>query len=362
MSRIAIDARLINSSTGRYIEQLLEALQNQDEQNEYYVIVPSRDLGHWKPRMDNFHLVSCDAPPYSFAEQTVLLRKLNELEPDLVHFCMPQQPLFYLGKSVTTIHDLTLFKTYNDDKNWIVYQLKRLVGAILFAVALRRSVHLIAVSKFTKADIVKLFRISPGKISVTYESPTGFDLPAQDVQLPFSRYLLYVGRQPRYKNIRALAEVFQKLVDRYPDLGLVLAGSRNDASDINERAFRKRGFRNIHFTGRVSEGELSWLYKNGLAYVFPSYYEGFGLPGLEAMSLGLPVASSDRTCLPEVYGDAAVYFDPSDNEDIEQTLDRLIRDPELRADLRAKGLKRVDAFSWDQMARETLAIYESALL
>jgi glycosyltransferase involved in cell wall biosynthesis len=361
VKHIVIDARLINSSTGRYIEQLLEHLQDIDEVNTYTVLVPKRDLEYWVPRNRRFSVEGFDSPPYSISEQLALLCKLLLLKPDLVHFCMPQQPVLYMGKSVTTVHDLTLLKTYNTDKRWLEFRFKQLVGRLSFAVTLRKSRRIIAVSEFTKADIVKFFRVPKERIIVTYESATPITGEPQPVDLPFKRFLLYVGRQPDYKNIVGLAETFQRILGRHPDLGLVLAGSRNSASKFNEESFRKRGFKNIHFTGRVSDRELSWLYSQGTAYVFPSYFEGFGLPGLEAMSAGLPVVSSNRTCLPEVFGDSALYFDPDSPSEFELALDQIVTDADLRAALSANGSVHAKKFSWQKMARETLAVYESSL-
>ncbi len=117
---IVIDARIIHSTTGRYVERLLHYLQEVDITNDYTVLVPSKDLTYWTPTNANFTVKAADFANYSFGEQIGFKKLLDSLQPDLVHFCMPQQPIFYRGASVTTFHDLNLLNTYNSDKNWLV--------------------------------------------------------------------------------------------------------------------------------------------------------------------------------------------------------------------------------------------------
>ncbi|NCC88527.1 MAG: glycosyltransferase family 1 protein, partial [Clostridia bacterium] len=125
---IAIDARIINSSTGTYVKKLLHYLQDIDTKNKYTILVRKKDKDFWKPRVDNFSVKVAEYDNYSLAEQFGFWRFLTKLKPDLVHFCMPQQPLLYRGAKVTTFHDLILMKTYNSDKNWFVYHFKQFVG------------------------------------------------------------------------------------------------------------------------------------------------------------------------------------------------------------------------------------------
>ena len=127
-SHIAIDARIISSTTGRYVERLLTYLQDIDQVNTYSVLVCAKDENYWKPTNPHFTVRIADFDNYSLAEQTKFHRLLQSLKPDLVHFCMPQQPIGYKGKKITTFHDLTLVKTYNSDKNWLVFHVKQLIG------------------------------------------------------------------------------------------------------------------------------------------------------------------------------------------------------------------------------------------
>lgn len=361
MSKIAIDARIINSSTGRYVERLLHYLEKIDNTNEYIILVPSKDIDYWKPTGANFKLVTCDIPNYSITEQTKFKKMLDNLKVDLVHFCMPQQPVFYKGKTVTTFHDLTLFKTYNIDKNWLIYHTKQLIGKWIFIKAAKKCTEIITPTNFTKQELIDFAKIPGNNITITYESADIKKDEAKPMDLPFKKFLFYVGKQSSYKNIRRLGEAHQKLLQKYPDLGLVLANPKDRAVLMNEEYFNQNNFKNIYFTGRVYNQDLAWLYPNCACYVFPSLMEGFGLPGIEAMGLGAPVISSNATCLPEVYGDGAIYFDPLDVDDMAAKIDSVLSDDKLRSDLIERGYQQFNKYSWEKMAQETHAVYMKAL-
>jgi glycosyltransferase involved in cell wall biosynthesis len=358
---IAIDARIINSSTGRYVERLLTHLQDIDTVNDYTVLVRQKDLTYWHPTGKNFTVKVADFDNYSFAEQFSFNSFLKQLSPDLVHFCMPQQPVLYRGKKVTTFHDLTLVRTYNSDKNWLVFHAKQLIGKAVFKLVAKTSDHIITPSDYTKEDLMQFVALPATKVSVTYEAADPASGQTTPVALPFTTYLLYVGQQSDYKNIKRLGEAHQQLVARFPDLGLVLAGKKNKASLTNEAYFTEKGYRNIIFTDFVPDAQLNWLYDNASAYVFPSLMEGFGLPGLEAMVRGVPVISSNATCLPEIYGDAARYFDPTDTDNMAKVIGEVLTDNLLRTELVQKGRDQAARYSWKKMALQTHAIYEQVL-
>jgi len=361
MSKIVIDARIINSTTGRYVERLLHYLEQIDKSNKYTVLVPTADKDYWAPTNPNFTIELCDVKNYSIGEQTKLKKILDNLNADLVHFCMPQQPLLYRGKTVTTFHDMTLVKTYNTDKNWLIYHIKQIIGKWVFKIAARKSTQIITPTNFTKTELIEFADISGDKITVTYEAADIKPDGAKPMKLPFKKFILYVGKQTSYKNVIRLGEAHHKLLKKYPDLGLVLANTKDKAVLMNEAYFIKKGFKNIYYPGRVYNQDLAWLYPNCICYVFPSLMEGFGLPGMEAMGLGGPVVSSNATCLPEVYGDAALYFNPLDVDDMADKIDQVISNDKLRSDLIKRGHKQFAKYSWEKMANETHAIYMKAL-
>lgn len=361
MSHIAVDARIISTTTGRYVERLLTYLQDIDTRNTYTILVRQKDIDYWKPRNPNFTIRVADYADYSIAEQIKLKALLDELKPDLVHFCMPQQPITYTGKHVTTIHDLTLLKTYNSDKNWLLFHFKQLVGRFVFWRVAHSSAQIIVPTKFTAQELVQFANIPTSKVTLTYESADPAQSAVKPYDSPFKRYIMYVGQQSDYKNIKRLGAAHQQLLAKYPDLGLILVGKLNPSATKNQQYFTKKNYTNIHFTGFVDDAQLAWLYQNTATYVFPSLMEGFGLPGLEAMSYGAPVASSNATCLPEVYGDGAHYFNPKSVDDIARAIDDILREATLRDELIKKGTLQIMKYSWKRMAEQTLDVYKKAL-
>ena len=362
MKHIAIDARVINSGTGTYVAKLLKYLQQIDNENRYTVLLREKDKDYWKPSAANFTTAIAEYDNYSFAEQIGFKSFLDNLAPDLVHFCMPQQPVLYKGKTVTTMHDMTLLNTYNSDKNWLVFHLKQLVGRWVFKRLAKTTDHMIAISNNTKKEYQEFSHISDEKISVIYEAGEVYPGELKPVDIPFEKFIIYVGQQPDYKNIRRLGEAHQKLLEKYPDLGLVLVGRMNPDTKANKEYFDKLNYKNIHFTGFIPDEQRDWLLKNSEVYVFPSIMEGFGLPPLEAMSYGVPVASSNASCMPEILGDAPIYFDPLDTIDMAKAVSAVIEnDDNLRQQMITKGYQQAKKYSWEKMAHETLEIYKKVL-
>ena len=358
---IAIDARIINSSTGRYVERLVTYLQEVDTDNEYSILVPTKDRDFWKPRNKNFTVRTVDFDNYSFAEQLGFKKYLKKLNADLVHFCMPQQPIGYKGKKVTTFHDLTLLNTYNSEKNWLVFHAKQQVGKYVFKKVIEDNNEIITISNFTQQALINFSPLAAEKSVVIYESSDVAQIAPKKYEVPFKNYILYVGQQSDYKNIKRLGDAHQILLAKYPDLGLVLVGKKNASALANEAYFNNRKYKNIHFTDFVEDPQLSWLYTHASAYVFPSLMEGFGLPGLEAMGYGTPVVSSNATCLPEVYGPAAHYFNPLDTSDMAEAIDQVLSDDTIRTRLSKAGYKQIKKYSWKKMAKETHAVYMRVL-
>lgn len=366
MKHIAIDARIINSTTGRYIERLLHYLEEIDTSNSYLVLVRKKDLDYYKPTNKNFQVIEADFADYTFAEQVGFLKLLNSLKPDLVHFCMPQQPVLYRGKHVTTVHDLTLLKSYASDKNWFVYKAKQLVGWFVFKWIAKSSAHIITDAEYTRSEYAKFAGISADKITTIHlaaEKCSVPPLPCEDLQN--KKYIMYVGNQSDYKNTRKLVEVHQLLRQKNPDLLLVFVGRLSGNSGVtlarNKAWVEENDYKGVIFTDFVDDAQLEWLYQNTAAYVFPSLMEGFGLPGLEAMINGAPVVSSNVTCLPEIYGDAAEYFNPTNTIEMADTIERIINDPKRRKELIELGRKQAAKYSWKRTAEQTLKVYEESI-
>ncbi len=361
MSHIVIDARIINSTTGRYVERLLYHLQAIDHENTYTVLLREKDQDYWQPTAKNFSVVIADYSNYSFNEQIGFLRLLNSLHADLVHFCMPEQPILYRGKKVTTIHDLTLLKTYNPDKNWLIYKSKQFIGKFVFRHVARTSKFVLSPTDYTKHEIMSRWRVNDEQVKRIYLAAEATTDEMTPYELPSHQFIMFVGQQSRYKNTRTLQQAHAKLLEKYPDLLLVLVGKLDKPGQENKAYFESTGAKNIIYTGFAPDGQLNWLYKHTAAYIFPSFMEGFGLPGLEAMIQGAPVISSNATCLPEVYGDAAYYFNPSSTDELVKAIDTVISDKTLREQLTKKGYEQAKKYSWRRTAEETLEAYKEAL-
>jgi len=361
--KIIIDARELRTSTGRYMERLLHYLQLIDRTNDYIVLLKPSDMPTWQSTNRHFTKLSCPYPEFSFSEQIGLAWQLKRLGADLVHFGMVQQPVLYGGRTVTTIHDLTTVRFKNPAKNTLVFTFKQQVYKLVIKRACSKSRAIIVPSEFVKKDLVGFSGIDPAKIRVTYEAADRIDIKAVAIKgLAGERFIMYIGRPTPHKNLERLIEAFVKLRADHPDLVLVLAG-RKDANyrRIEAGVYDRQLSDCILFTDFVSEGQLRWLYENCAAYVFPSLSEGFGLPGLEAMVHGAPLVSSNATCLPEIYGQAAHYFDPLDTTSMVQAINDVLSDEKLRQRLISAGRDQVKTYSWNRLAKQTLEVYEKAL-
>lgn len=361
LPHIVIDARSMFTSTGRYTRNLIAQLEILDTEHRYTVVLPRERYDDWEPSSALFTKAATDTPYFSWKEQTSFARELRGLRPDLVHFAMPQQPLVLGRPRVTTFHDMTLLKIRNHKKHWAVSLVKRAIGAGAFAIAAHRSRVNLVDSTYSGRDLIAYTRVDPGTVTLTYPAADAITDAPRPVAVPFETFVLYVGTQVPYKNLSRLIEAVTALRTGGSTIGLVVAGKIDGDGALLSESLDDRTREGVHFAGFVSDAQLRWLYENAAVYAFPSFFEGFGLPGLEAMRHGCAVVSSDATCLPEVYGDAAVFFDPASVPAIVDALSAVLSAPELVDDLRARGHRRAAMYSWRFMAERTLDSYRDAL-
>lgn len=364
---IVIDARIRQASTGRYVDRLLNELSKTKTDFHYTVLVEPSDK--FQILNSKFQIAPCRFKIFSFnpLNQILFAWQLYRLKPDLVHFTLTgQQPLLYFGKQITFTHDLTMLRhTRRGRLPKLLHALRMKAYRLLLWSAHRKASRVLVPSEFVQ-DAVKKYHLFVGrKIDVTYEAA---DPPIADKPLPpaglkqNSKFLLYIGSAFAHKNLEKLIEAFAQLREKQPGLNLVLAGKREYHSKNLEKWAAKNDLaEEVIFTGFVSEPELKWLYEHAECYVFPSLSEGFGLPGLEAMAHGCPVVSADTTCLPEIYGGAAEYFNPRYADDIADAVNKVLDNEKLRKDLIKKGYKKVKQYSWQKMAAQTLDAYTELL-
>jgi glycosyltransferase involved in cell wall biosynthesis len=362
MSKIVIDAREWSTSTGRYISGLVRHLEKIDSANDYTVLLKPHDLEKWQPKATNFHMLACPYKEFTFSEQIGFKKQLTGLNADLVHFGMVQQPVRYKGRAVTTMNDLTTLRFDNPSKNKLVFRLKQRIYGWLNRRVARKSSQIITYTQFVKDDVVSYAGIDPAKVTAIPLAADPITDPAEPLPaLHSKRFIMYIGRPTPHKNLERLIDAFASLRAQHPELMLVLAGKKDANYQRIEDNVRRQAIKGVVFTDFVSEGRLRWLYENCAAYVFPSLSEGFGLPGLEAMLHGAPVVSSDATCLPEVYGKAAHYFDPTDTRAMTDAINEVLTDTHLRQDLVKKGKAQAANYSWQRTAEQTLEVYKKAL-
>lgn len=374
MARIGIDARFfgpIGKGLGRYTQKLIENLEIVDQDNQYFVFLGKDNFEEYQPKNPNFQKVLADFRWYTLAEQLRMPLLLYRYKLDLVHFPHFNVPILYFRAFVITIHDLILLhfptvraSTLGPLKYWFKFVAYRLT---IFS-AIKRSKRIIAVSRFTKEDIQEHYGVKPERIVVTYEAcdvsqstPVSSDGAVLEKYGIIKPYFLYVGNVYPHKNPERLVLAFKKLQDIGKAERLVFVGGDDYFYSRLKEFTKEQGVKNVIFAGFVPDGELDALFRNSVAYVRPSLYEGFELPPLEAMSKGVPVISSRHESALEILGDSAAYFDAYDSDDILRAIEEISQNKELRKELTEKGYLQVAKYSWKKMAVETFEIFKNAL-
>jgi glycosyltransferase involved in cell wall biosynthesis len=367
--RIGIDARFygsIGKGLGRYTERLITYLERIATQDEFVIFLRQENWNQYVPSNPRFTKQLADYRWYGFAEQHRMPQLVRAAGIDLMHYPHFNVPLLAPTPFIVTIHDLILthFPTRRATTlGPLTYWAKQLAYRATLGRAVSRASHILTVSNFTKQDIQQYFGYDPKKVSVTYEAVDAFPTPATDdaalvQQVGISRrYLLYVGNAYPHKNLEQFIALLHALPTAYADLSLVVVCKPDYFLNRFRAAVQQAGLgARVIFPGYVDDATLGALYRQAFAYVFPSLYEGFGLPPLEAMAQGTPVLSSNAACMPEVLGDAALYFNPKDVRGmlaaVERLQDRTFRNAQVRA-----GKLWVQRYSWRALAEQTLAVY-----
>ena len=339
-----------------YLRELLAALAELDHTNEYLVftnletqsdLVPKQANFHWKPQAVHARF----RPARIVWEQIVLPFEAARYRLDVLFNPGFTAPIFSPCRQVTVFHDLQ-HKRHPEYFRWFDLPFWRL---LLWASA-HRSHRLIAVSEATRSDLLRFYRIPKERVTVVHHG----------VEPAFSRlnrshtepYLLCVSTLHPHKNLTRLIRAYGRKERDFP---LILAGLRGFHTETIERLIEEMGLQDsVQITGWVPRAELYSLYERARAFVYPSTFEGFGMPVLEALAAGIPVACSDIPPLREVASDAALYFDPLNEDHIASAIERVMTDASLRERLSTAGRERARPFTWERCAEQTLKILSDA--
>ncbi len=379
--RIGLDARYLYDhfpGIGRYIINLATALADL-RHSHTLVLIYNPDLPNTRhdlatlQQQPGVELVASRVRPFSLAEQIQLPRLVRALRLDLLHSPYYIKPYFGLHcPSVVTIHDL-IGRRFPAT----LPRRARHIFALTMWLAVRTATRIITVSQSARDDIAAAYGIPRERIAVTLEAADAQFQPQpaaaiarvqERYQLP-SRYVLYLGANKPHKNLERLVRAWERVLERAdwkvaPEAGpqLVIAGHYDPRYPEARQMVAERGLSSsVLFVPNIAEADLPALYSGAEVFVFPSYYEGFGLPPLEAMACGTPVLCAYASSLPEVVGNAAVTVDPFNFIEMAAELWRLLNNPALRRQLRERGLQRARSFSWQQTALATLQVYEAVL-
>lgn len=383
--RIGIDATALPSrpvGAGNYIIQLIRAISqhiaindslpdsSQPDGLEFVIFVQRSRLDLLRvEETQSLHLVVLPNLSPSMRllwEQISLPGLAKSHQLDLLHSLHYTMPLAYPGRTVVTIHDMTffLFPHYHT-------LLKRYFFRFFIRTSSHQAVALIADSESTRQDAIRLVGVPPGKIYTAQLGVTQEFRPIQDHMILLAarqkyhlpeRFLLYVGMIEPRKNLSTLLQAYATIADQIPDHRLVVVGPKGwMVENILQQTERLNISDKVHFTGYVEQADLPLLYNMADVFIYPSVYEGFGLPILEAMACGTPVITSNVSSMPEIVGDAGIQLAPSDSQALARSLLELINDPVIRQRLSKKGLERAAAFTWDRTAEKTIAVYRQVL-
>ena len=374
--KIAIDIRRMTEfGVGTYIRNVVRTLCRIDQENQYFLIGPPAKVQEIGALPSNFQNIAALAPEHSFRGYQEFRTAVKRLNCDLVHvpnlFSVPRLlPCPY----VMTVHDMLehMSRTPQQTGLWGACNMQ------MTKQVLRGAARIFAVSKFTCTEIEKLFEIPTSRIDVVYNaiderflrghaSATDRELIEQRYQVNYP-FLLYAGRISPHKNVVRIIEAFSALKAKlekdqaYPDLKLIIIGDDLSGNPDLRRTVVRSGVQNdVRFLGFIPIEVLRIFYDSAKIFVFPSLYEGFGLPPLEAMAHGTPVVTSNATSLPEVVGNAAVLVNPENVFDIMRALHRVLMDEGLRARMRERGYRQVTKFSWENSVRRVLDSYQQVV-
>ncbi len=368
--RVLFDHQIFSSQKyGGISRYFSELMKNFPVSHSFKLALIFSDNYYLNEKTSNFRTKNI-LPDKRFKGKYFLKKRLYDLNQCYSKFCISKNdfdlfhPTYYdnyfesVAKKpyVITVHDLILFKFEN---YYNTPEVNKIKSQMLKSI--NNSRRIIAISQFTKNDLVNTFGLNKEKIDIIYHgySPMNkIDSSTFDIS-DLGRYLLFVGRRDPYKNFNTFTESIRFLLIKERNLKLICVGDPFNSEEIDH--LKKLGIKDQIIQMNVSDSKLNVLYSKALAFVFPSLYEGFGMPILEAFSNNCPVCLSNSSCFPEIAGEAGAYFNPYDHSSIANTVERVIYDKNYSAELVTAGQKRLASFSWKKTLEETLNTYSKAV-
>ncbi len=378
--RFVIDARHIKDfGIGTHIRNLVHSLAAIDRENRYVLVTSNAGLPEVSGLGSNFETAVYERRDTDPLDQVAFPLFLKHFSADLIHIPLSVVSIALPKPYLVTVHDLSSLLFEERQSRW------RSLARFQFRRGLLRADRVIVVSRATQRNVEDLFGVPPGRIRLVYNAPdpkflqpgpqadaraAGLETPSSELRRTLERYqiqypfILYAGTIRPQKNIPRLVEAFAVVRGAlethpvYKDLRLIIIGDEISKYPAVRRAvIQTRAENVVRFLGFVPFDTLRMFYEAAAAFVFPSLYEGFGLPPLEAMASGTPVVTSNVSSLPEVVGDAAVLVNPENVFDIARGIREVLTDDDLRAELIRKGHDQTRRFSWESTARQVLEIY-----
>jgi len=373
MKNIAINGLFLNKENtggGRYLTDLINGLRPYSKNFNFFLFLKNRAIQQFNASPD-FHYINCGIIPtlrlYRIFWENLFLPKILETKKiDLYHATAFALPAKIKCKTVITIFDMTFFRMPDVHQKRKVFYFKKMIP-----LALKKADKIIAISNQTKNDIIDLGGINPKKIKVIYIgvgedfAPVNNQNLIERVKVKYSlpqKYILFVGAIEPRKNLKNLVLAYAKLKKKGCYHKLVISGRFGwNYKDVLAEIKKERLENEIIFTNYVLQGDLPLIYNGADLFVYPSLYEGFGIPVMEAMACGIPVVTSNTSSLPEITQGAAVLVDPLDHESIFQGMDKILKDKSLAAELSVKGTNRAKLFSTRKMTEDTISLYRDIL-
>lgn len=370
--KIGIDARMYGyaqTGIGNYIRHLLHCIFETDEKNEYVIFLMPEEYDNFDLPNERIKKVKVSAKWYGWKEQLLFPFQLYKENLDLMHFTHFNSPILYFKRSIVTIHDITPYFFPGHKMKSII---RKIGFKTVFFSSVKKAVKVIAVSENTKNDIVNHFKIKKAKINVIYEgTDSQFKIINDDQRTTeikrkygiIKSFIFYTGVWRDHKNLVGLIKAFGILRNKYKlDYQLVLGGKEDPYyPEVRETWEKLKLEQEIVRTGFIDQKDLPLFYNIAETFIIPSFYEGFGLIGLESFACGTPVISSNTTSLPEILGTAAIYFNPNNSEEMAEKIKLVLTDKKLYNELIEKGFEQVRKYSWETMGEETMNIYNKIL-